>query len=247
MTFPLRPKSGWRPFKGIALFTPGGDLVYCKDVQKQAQWHLGLCAALQEHFGLAEPPYFLMPGFTATVDCWIDAATQSPKIAAEAYPFVYRYVGLLNAIFDLGDVEWQLLAPPAEYPSRDIFEIHRDRLPQLWESHDLVLDISPKASEVAEIVPSKAESTPQAAVLRLFVSGQSSGIEKVLTLLQDVLEEAHYQPYTLQLVDVSKNPDQAESDQVSATPTLVRVWPKPTRRLVGELANPRAILNLLRG
>ncbi|MFM6041706.1 MAG: circadian clock protein KaiB, partial [Dolichospermum sp.] len=35
-------------FKGIALFTPGGDLIYCIDPSKQGRWHLNLCAALRE-------------------------------------------------------------------------------------------------------------------------------------------------------------------------------------------------------
>ncbi|MDJ0558735.1 MAG: circadian clock protein KaiB, partial [Microcystis sp. M53599_WE4] len=30
-------------FKGIALFTPGGDLIYCIDPDKQTHWHLNLC------------------------------------------------------------------------------------------------------------------------------------------------------------------------------------------------------------
>ncbi|MEO1096014.1 MAG: circadian clock KaiB family protein [Cyanobacteria bacterium J06638_28] len=235
-----------RSFKGIAVFTPGGDLVYCRDYQKQAQWHLNLCAALQEHLGLIESPHFLVPSFTATVDCWIDANTHSPQVVAEAYAFVHHYQGLLNVLFSLGNLEWQRLYPGPEHQSLSIFETYHARFPQLWERHDLVLDISPEFQQDA--VPSQlgvSHSQPEGIVLRLFVSGYSAMTEQILKTLQGVLEGSRYRPYTLQMIDVSKHPEQAEADQVSATPTLVRIWPQPVRRLVGELDNPRAILNLL--
>lgn len=235
-------------FKGIAVFTPGGDLVYCRDYQKRAQWHLNLCGALQEQLGLPESPHFLVPAFTATVDCWRNSATTSMQIAAEAYPFVYRYQGLLNAIFELGNLEWTRLRFSPDTVDLSILDTYRSRFPQLWESHNLVLDLSDSLSAPLPPLPTPNQpvDTATGTVLRLFVSGHSAVTEQILTTLQGVLEGSRHQPYTLQMVDVSKHPEQAEADQVAATPTLVRVAPAPIRRLVGELDNPRAILSLLR-
>ncbi len=234
-------------FKGIAVFTPGGDLAYCRDYQKKVQWHLNLCGALQEQLGLPESPHFLVPAFTATVDCWQNPATATAHIAAEAYPFVYHYQGLLNAIFDLGNLEWTRLRFDPDSLDLSVLETYRSRFPQLWESHDLVLDLSePSSPTISAEGLSEASSDPTGTVLKLFVSGPSAATEQILTTLQNVLEGASRQPYTLQMVDVSKHPEQAEADQVAATPTLVRVAPLPVRRLVGELDNPRAILTLLR-
>jgi len=233
-------------FKGIAVFTPGGDLVYCRDYQKRAQWHLNLCGALQEQLGLLESPHFLVPVFTATVDCWHNAATSTLHIAAEAYPFVYQYQGLLNALFDLGNLEWTRLRPSPEQIDLSVLATHRSRFPQLWENHDLVLDLSETSPHAPSPgTPHAPETETTGTVLRLFVSGHSAMTEQILTTLQGVLESSRYQPYTLQMVDVSKHPEQAEADQVAATPTLVRVSPRPVRRLVGDLDNPRAILSLL--
>jgi circadian clock protein KaiB len=53
------------------------------------------------------------------------------------------------------------------------------------------------------------------------------------------------QPYTLKVIDVQKHPDLAEADQVAATPTLMRVWPLPVKRIVGELEDAQAILRIL--
>lgn len=234
-------------FKGIAVFTPGGDLVYCRDYQKKAQWHLNLCGALQEHLGLPESPHFLVPAFTATVDCWRDAATATTHIAAELYPFVYRYQGLLNAIFELGNLEWARLRLNANSIDLSVLETYRSRFPQLWINHNLVLDLSESSppSSASDGQSSRQNEMP-GTVLKLFVSGYSAATERILTTLQSVLETSRYQPYTLQMVDVSKHPEQAEADQIAATPTLLRVTPLPVRRLVGELDNPRAILSLLK-
>ncbi|MGD1860284.1 MAG: circadian clock KaiB family protein [Leptolyngbyaceae cyanobacterium] len=235
-------------FKGIAVFTPGGDLVYCRDQQKRSQWHLNLCGALQEQLALPESPHFLVPAFTATVDCWQNAATSAIHIAAEAYPFVYRYQGLLNALFGLGNLEWTCLRPNPDQIDLSVLETHRSRFPELWENHNLVLDLSESRpgltfQTAASSASAIAETT--GTVLRLFVSGHSAITEAILTTLQGVLEGSRHQSYTLQMIDVSKHPEQAEADQVAATPTLVRVAPLPMRRLVGELDNPRAILSLL--
>ena len=240
-----------REFKGIAVFTPGGDLVYCRINQKQAQWHLNLCAALQEHLELVELPHFLVPCFTATVDCWLDKKSRKPRFAAEAYPYVYRYRGLLNVLFQLEGVEWTRILPGPEYRTFSWLETYRSRFPKLWENHNLVLDVSaesdvqPGSMAANSENPSEQNFTKKGSVLRLFVSGHSIATEQALKTLQQVLETSLHKPYTLQMVDVSKHPEQAEIDQVSATPTLLRVWPKPVRRLVGELNNPRAILSLL--
>ncbi|MEM6714932.1 MAG: circadian clock KaiB family protein [Cyanobacteria bacterium P01_D01_bin.6] len=234
-------------FKGIAVFTPGGDLVYCRDYQKKVRWHLHLCGALQEHLGLSESPHFLVPAFTATVDCWQNSANGSVHVAAEVYPFAYRYQGLLNAIFELGNLEWTRLRFDSSSLDWSVLETYRSRLPQLWENHNLVLDLSESSSPSSPSTESPEQhSEPTATVLRLFVSGHSAATEQILTTLQSVLETSRHQSYTLQMVDVTKHPEQAEADQVAATPTLVRVTPLPVRRLVGELDNPLAILSLLK-
>lgn len=234
-------------FKGIAVFTPGGDLVFCRDYKKRAQWHLTLCGALQEHLGLPESPHFLVPAFTATVDCWHHTSTSTQHIAAEAYPFVYHYQGLLNAVFELGNLEWTRLQPSASDLNLTMLETYRSRFPQLWETHNLVIDLSNHhAVELAQADVSPS-SDSNGVVLRLFVSGQSAFTERILKTLQHVLESSRYHPYTLQMIDVSQQPEQAETDQITATPTLIRVSPPPVRKLVGELDNPRAILSLLSG
>jgi circadian clock protein KaiB len=251
-------------FKGIALFTPGGDLIYCIDSSKQTRWHLQLCVALQEILGLSEPPHFLVPCYTATVDRWLDTGNRQLRVAAEAYPPVLHYQTLLNAVFDTGDLIWH--ARSDEICNPLAIATYYEQFPELWENHELVVKLTvgesrsdshnlPAVSGLPRSHPQPARSLRQTSivespetrgyVLRLFVSGSNPGTERTLQTLHELLEQSIGHPYTLKVIDVLKHPEQAEEDQIAATPTLIKVWPKPVRRIVGEFNDLDKIVRLL--
>ena len=221
-------------FKGIALFTPGGDLVYCIDREKQMRWHLHLCIALQHLLDLPEPPHFLVPCYTATLDRWRDPRTQQIQTIAEAAPMVLRFQALLNALFNTEGLHWQPTALPTGVCDPMVLMTYRRQFPQLWQPHDLLVRCQ-KPNPIPAIAPNPVPQETPGYVLRLFVSGYSSNTERTLKILHQRLEQSLDRPYTLKVVDVAQHPDQAELDQVTATPTLVRVHPSPSRRLVGDL------------
>ncbi|MCU0526646.1 MAG: circadian clock KaiB family protein [Elainella sp. Prado103] len=243
-------------FKGIVLFTPGGDLVYCIDPEKQNHWHLQLCLFLQSLLGLSEPPHFLVPCFTATIDRWLDPRTQTVHTFAEAYPLVLRHQSLLNALFGCTQADWQMPTQFSEICDPLLIASYRQQFPQLWECHELVarlesptLTTPPLVTPAIGLTPSGLEphlSDHQGYVLRLFVSGNNAATERILQTLHRLLETHLNQPYTLKVIDVHKHPEQAELDQVTATPTLLKVFPRPVRRIVGDLNNPAALLRTLR-
>jgi len=232
-------------FKGIALFTPGGDLVYCIAPHKQARWHRDLCATLQAHLALPASPDFLLPCYTATVESWQDPATGQWQLVAEAYPRVMRFQALLNTVFDLDALFWQPVYSVVEGCSTSVLSYYRQQFPQLWQYHDLVLQVPTVTAP--DLAKTETAALTPGYVLRLFVAGYTSTTEYILTTLQATLEQHLQHPYTLKVVDVYKHPEQAETDQVSATPTLMRVWPLPARRIVGDLDSIERILSLLSG
>jgi circadian clock protein KaiB len=239
-------------FKGIALFTPGGDLVYCIDPYKQLRWHSQLCIFLQELLELAEPPHFLLPCFTATLDRWQDPRTQVIKTFAEVYPFVAEQQALLNVVFGCPNLQWQIAAAKLDMCDPLVLASYRQQFPQLWQTHELVARLAPiePSSPLQSASPTPVWATDSAAmtqgyVLRLFVSGNSAATERILKTLHQLLEAHLHQPYTLKVIDVRKHPEQAEIDQITATPTLVKVWPEPVRRLAGELDNPANLLQMI--
>jgi circadian clock protein KaiB len=236
-------------FKGIALFTPGGDLIYCIDPHKQTQWHLHLCTALQQILNLPEPPHFLLPCYTATIDHWLDPRTQKIRTFAEAYPMVMRYQALLNAIFGTGELVWQSAPWEEGLCDRMVLATYRSSFPQLWEDHDLIVRLDrlePVPSYSQPIAsPQQVQSKASGYILRLFVKGHGPNTERILKNLHQLLEQYLAQPYTLKVVDVLTHPEQAETNQVSATPTLVKVWPQPVRRMIGDLDHVDKILQML--
>ncbi|MBD2391276.1 circadian clock KaiB family protein [Aphanizomenon flos-aquae NRERC-008] len=232
-------------FKGIALFTPGGDLIYCIDYSKQGRWHLNLCAALQEILDLPEPPHFLVPCYTATIDHWLNPQTQKVQVFAEAYPAVMRHQAVLNAIFGTRNLIWQSAPWQDQLCDRLVLSTYRTVFPQLWQDHDLIVRLQPSAINTQPVLESI--SGAPGFILRLFVAGHSVTTEKILQNLHELLERSLKYPYTLKVIDVLTNPEQAEIDQVSATPTLVKVCPHPIRRMVGNLDNVDKILQMLAG
>ncbi|MEM8779978.1 MAG: circadian clock KaiB family protein [Cyanobacteria bacterium P01_G01_bin.49] len=239
-------------FKGIALFTPGGDLVYCLDKSKQIYWHSQLCLVLQDLLKLPEPPHFLVPGYTATVDRWFCSREKRVKTVAELYPAVRRYRHLLNVLFNIDDVVWQTADWQEEACNPIILETYRSQFPQLWENHDLVVRLDDHweqeiKNQFSAITPQETElsETNQGYILRLFVSGNNTSTKHTLKTIHHLLETDLQHPYTLKVIDINKHPDLAETHQISATPTLVRVWPKPMRRIVGELTDLSRVLQII--
>ncbi|MBW4550003.1 MAG: circadian clock KaiB family protein [Aphanocapsa sp. GSE-SYN-MK-11-07L] len=232
-------------YKGLALFTPGGDLVYCIDPSKQGRWHHHLCSVLQEWLDLPEPPLFLTPCYTATLDYWFDPQTRQLRVAAEAYPLVLRHQAILNTIFAT-DLAWQPVPCPAGLCDPLVLKSYQQQFPQLWQHHNLVIRSDALARKTLVDKPlAAAPPQPPGYVFHLFVAGSSLVTEQVLKSLHTLLGQSLQQPYTLKVIDVVKQPEQAEADHVTATPTLVRVWPKPVRRLVGGLENPDRLLYVL--
>jgi circadian clock protein KaiB len=82
--------------------------------------------------------------------------------------------------------------------------------------------------------------------LRLYVTGLSSrkGIA-VRENLERICAD-HLQGHcTVELVDLLETPQRARTDQITAIPTVVRVFPLPVRKLVGTLADPERALSAL--
>lgn len=231
-------------YKGIALFTPGGDLVYCVDPNKQDRWHSHLCGVLQQVLKLPEIPLFLIPSYTATIDRWLDPVTGTIRTVAECYPAVQRFQPLLNAVFETNHLTWKTVPWKEETCHPMVLNAYRPLFPQLWETHDLIIPVDRFKSaqyERNEIntpsITDFAVDATQTYVLRLFVSSHNANTKRTLMIIHQLLEKELQAPYTLKVIDIAKHPDLAETHHISATPTLMRVWPQPVKRIVGELEN----------
>jgi circadian clock protein KaiB len=74
--------------------------------------------------------------------------------------------------------------------------------------------------------------------LRLYVMGGSSSATRAIHNLKTFCTEyMHPEDYELEIVDLSKNVQMAEDEQIFATPLLERRSPGPVRRVIGDLSN----------
>jgi circadian clock protein KaiB len=78
--------------------------------------------------------------------------------------------------------------------------------------------------------------------LRLYTAGQSPKSLAALDNLKRMCEQHLAGRYTIEVIDLLKNPRLAKDDQIVAIPTLVRKLPEPLRRMVGDLSDTERAL-----
>ena len=88
-------------------------------------------------------------------------------------------------------------------------------------------------------IASNLESPMQ---LRLYVAGQTPKSLAALANLKRICSEHLDGTYTLEVIDLIKNPQLAQGDQILAIPTLVRNLPQPIRKIIGDLSNVDRVL-----
>lgn len=78
--------------------------------------------------------------------------------------------------------------------------------------------------------------------LRLYVAGQTPRCQAALANLKKMCE--HHVPgiYQIEVIDLLKNPRLSRGDQILAIPTLVRRFPAPVRKIIGDLSNAERVL-----
>lgn len=78
--------------------------------------------------------------------------------------------------------------------------------------------------------------------LRLYVAGQTTKSLTAFTNLKRLCEEHLAGKYRIEIVDLLKNPQLAQGDQIVAVPTLVRKLPEPVRKIIGTLSDTEKVL-----
>ncbi len=79
--------------------------------------------------------------------------------------------------------------------------------------------------------------------LRLYVAGQTpKSIAAFANLKKLCAEHLPAQRYSIEVVDLLKNPTLAKGDQILALPTLVRKLPVPIRKIIGDLSDTERVL-----
>jgi circadian clock protein KaiB len=78
--------------------------------------------------------------------------------------------------------------------------------------------------------------------LRLYVAGQTPKSMAALSNLKKICAAHLNGKYELEVIDLIKDPQLAQGDQILAIPTLVRNLPVPIRKIIGDLSNVDRVL-----
>jgi circadian clock protein KaiB len=78
--------------------------------------------------------------------------------------------------------------------------------------------------------------------LRLYVAGATAKSVAALANLRRLCETHLAGRYEIEVVDLLVNPKLAAGDQILAVPTLVRKFPEPIRRIIGDLSDEERVL-----
>lgn len=78
--------------------------------------------------------------------------------------------------------------------------------------------------------------------LRLYVAGATGKSVSALANLRRLCETHLAGRYEIEVIDLLVNPKLAAGDQILAVPTLVRKFPEPLRKIIGDLSNEERVL-----
>jgi circadian clock protein KaiB len=79
-------------------------------------------------------------------------------------------------------------------------------------------------------------------ILRLYIAGQTPKARTAFSNLTKICEDQLGGKYSIEVIDLSANPQRGIEDQIFALPTLVRKLPVPVRKIIGDLSNTERVL-----
>lgn len=79
-------------------------------------------------------------------------------------------------------------------------------------------------------------------VLRLYVTGITDKSTHAIANIRAVCDEFLADRYDLQVIDIYQQPTHAIDAQIIAAPTLVKDFPRPKKRMIGDLTDRTRVL-----
>ena len=80
---------------------------------------------------------------------------------------------------------------------------------------------------------------------RLYVAGDAPNSTMAIANLKALCREHVPDRHEIEIVDVLREPNRALADGVLLTPMLVRCSPAPVRKILGNLSEPKTLLQVL--
>jgi circadian clock protein KaiB len=102
-----------------------------------------------------------------------------------------------------------------------------------------IADQPKKMQQATEVLPK------QPYVLCLYVAGATEHSLQAVRNIKYVCETFLKGCYQLEILDIYEQPELAEKNQIIAAPTLIKLFPVPVKRLIGDMSNMEAVVSAL--
>lgn len=86
------------------------------------------------------------------------------------------------------------------------------------------------------------DNAEQRYVLRLYIAGISPKSQQAVTNIKEACERHLPGRYELEVIDIYSKPSLAIDEKIVAVPTLLKVFPPPLRKLIGDLSCQEKLL-----
>jgi circadian clock protein KaiB len=102
--------------------------------------------------------------------------------------------------------------------------------------------LSPRSRPAPSPAPARAKPRRAAYHFQLYVTGNTPRSTQAVANLRALCDEHLPGAYDLEVIDIYQEPARAAIGQIIASPTLVKTFPLPLFRMVGNLANRARLL-----
>ena len=91
----------------------------------------------------------------------------------------------------------------------------------------------------------RSEAGPMPYVFTLYIAGASPNSSRAIFNLKAFFEKYLKDEYELQVIDVYQQPQIVKSEDIIAMPLLVKQFPLPRRKFIGNMSNNTKLLETL--
>ena len=88
-------------------------------------------------------------------------------------------------------------------------------------------------------------SKPPKLRLRLYIAGRAPNSVRAIANCRAICDEHFASGHELEIVDLLEHPKRALTDGIIVTPTLLKLMPLPTQRVIGSLSDKSQVLQAL--
>jgi circadian clock protein KaiB len=93
---------------------------------------------------------------------------------------------------------------------------------------------------------SKPEAAPskdgELYVLKLYITGTTPSSSRAVVNVRKLCETYLSGRYELEVVDIRQKPERAKEQQLIAAPTLIKLFPLPIRRFIGDMSETERLI-----